>query len=95
MSADTARTAPTPERVDAMRDEVSTLAAEHAEHESKATRNARNEAMARWHAELGEGHLSAIARAAGLSRIQAGRIVKAERERVPGADPLPSHRFYQ
>lgn len=75
--------------------DVSELAAAYRITESKRARERRNEAMARWHDELGEGSLSAIGRAAGLSRIQAGRIVAAQRDRVPGQPAPPTRRYYQ
>jgi hypothetical protein len=62
---------------------------------SPRARNARNAMIVRWHGELGEGSLSSIARAAGVSRVQAGRIVRAARDTVPGQPPPPTRRYYQ
>ena len=59
------------------------------------TRGQRDEAIVRWHTELGAGSLSLIAREAGVSRVQAGRIVRAARETEPGQAPPPTRRYYQ
>lgn len=83
------------EKLEEMRAEVGLRAAMYREAESRSARERRNEAMARWHDELGEGSLSAIGRAAGLSRIQAGRIVAAQRDKVPGQPAPPTRRYYQ
>lgn len=59
------------------------------------TRQARDEALVRWHGILGPGSLSLIAREAGISRVQAGRIVRAHRETEPGQPPPPTRHYYQ
>jgi hypothetical protein len=64
--------------------------------ESKIDRERRNAAIVKWHDAKGEGWLSEIARLAEISRVQAGRIVKAAAEaKTSGAEPLPTRRYYQ
>lgn len=60
-----------------------------------ATRQTRDAAMVKWHKQLGEGSLSMIAREAGVSRVQAGRITKAAASAEPGKPPPPTRHFYQ
>ena len=64
--------------------------------ESRRARERRNETIYRWRKDLGEGSLSAIARAAGISRIQAGRIAAAYAEsEATGAPVRPTRHYYQ
>lgn len=71
------------------------VAARHAEHDSPRTRRERNAEIVRWHTDLGRGWLSAIAREARVSRVQAQRIVKAASEAVPGREIPPTRHYYQ
>lgn len=75
--------------------ELSRLVANHARTHSDQSRDARNAAIVRWHQQLGAGSLSLIARTAKVSRVQAGRIVKAASETTPGQPPPPTRRYYQ
>lgn len=65
----------------------------HAEQGSIRSLQDRNAVIVKWHKELGRGWLSAIAREAHVSRVQAQRIVKAASEARPG-EPIPSTRQY-
>ena len=79
-----------------MRRELRALGAKARETESKADRAKRNAAIVKWHNAQGEGWLSEIARLADVSRVQAGRIVKAAAEaKASGAEPLPTRHYYQ
>jgi hypothetical protein len=71
------------------------VAARHAEHDSPRTRRERNAEIVKWHQELGRGWLSAIAREAHVSRVQAQRIVKAASEAEPGKEIPPTRHYYQ
>lgn len=75
--------------------ELRRVARRHAEQRSIKSQDERNAAIARWHRELGRGWLSAIAREASVSRVQAQRIVKAASEAVPGQPAPPTRRYYQ
>jgi hypothetical protein len=80
----------------AMRDELERLGRKARKTQSIMDRAARNEAIVRWHDRQGEGWLSEIARLADVSRVQAGRIVKAAAEaKETGGEPLPTRRYYQ
>lgn len=64
--------------------------------ESRHARERRNETIYKWRKALGEGSLSAIARAAEISRIQAGRIAAAYAEAEATGQPVkPTRRYYQ
>ena len=80
-----------------MRRELERLGARARETESKIDRQKRNAAIVRWHTQQGEGWLSEIARLAGVSRVQAGRIVRAAAEAKESgrAEPLPTRHYYQ
>lgn len=80
-----------------MRRELERLGRKARATESKIDRAARNEAIVRWHLEKGEGWLSEIARLADVSRVQAGRIVKAaaDAKEQGRAEPLPTRHYYQ
>jgi hypothetical protein len=80
-----------------MRRELERLGAKARETESKIDRAKRNAAIVRWHDQQGEGWLSEIARLAGVSRVQAGRIVRAAAEAKESgrAEPLPTRHYYQ
>jgi hypothetical protein len=80
-----------------MRRELDRLGRKARDTESKIDRTKRNEAIVRWHEAKGDGWLSEIARLAGISRVQAGRIVRAAADaREQGRDePLPTRRYYQ
>ena len=65
----------------------------NAEIGSIKSRDERNAEIVKWHKALGRGWLSAIAREAHVSRVQAQRIVKAASEAKPG-QPIPSTRQY-
>jgi hypothetical protein len=75
--------------------ELHRLAANYRRTESKPARMARDAAIVRWRNLLGEGSLSMIAREAGVSRVQAGRIYKAHQATEPGQPIPPTRRFYQ
>ena len=81
----------------AMRSELERLGAKARRTQSIDDRRKRNEAIVRWHEAQGDGWLSEIARLAGISRVQAGRIVKAAAEaKEQGlAEPLPTRNYYQ
>lgn len=81
----------------AMRDELQRLGATARRTESKIDRAKRNAAIVSWHDQQGDGWLSEIARLAGISRVQAGRIVKAAADaKATGAsEPLPTRHYYQ
>ena len=80
----------------AMRRELEHLGAKAKTTESKIDRAKRNAAIVKWHTQQGEGWLSEIARLAGVSRVQAGRIVKAAADaRETGSEPLPTRHYYQ
>lgn len=66
----------------------------HAANPGKRTQDRRNAAIYRWHKELGRGYLSAIAREAGISRVQAGRIVKAAAVAEATGEPAKASRTY-
>lgn len=84
------------DQLEEMRAEVGLRAAMYQDTESKQARERRNEAIYKWHRALGDGSLSAIGRAAGLSRIQAGRIVAAYAEAETTGQPVkPTRRYYQ
>jgi hypothetical protein len=70
-------------------------AARHADQGSTKSLADRNAEIVRWHKELGRGWLSAIAREAHVSRVQAQRIVKAASETAPGQPIPPTRRYYQ
>ena len=80
-----------------MASELARLGRKARETESKIDRAKRNAAIVRWHDQQGEGWLSEIARLAGVSRVQAGRIVRAAAEaKEQGRDePLPTRHYYQ
>ena len=80
-----------------MRRELERLGARARETESKIDRQKRNAAIVRWHTQQGEGWLSEIARLAGVSRVQAGRIVRAAADAKESgrAEPLPTRHYYQ
>ena len=79
-----------------MRAELQRLGRKARETESRTDRAKRNDAIVRWHDQQGDGWLSEIARLAGISRVQAGRIVRAYAEaRESGAEPLPTRHYYQ
>jgi uncharacterized protein (DUF2336 family) len=79
-----------------MRRELERLGAKARETQSIIDRRKRNEAIVRWHDRQGDGWLSEIARLAGISRVQAGRIVRAAAEaQETGGEPLPTRRYYQ
>ena len=80
-----------------MASELARLGRKALETESKIDRAKRNAAIVRWHDQQGEGWLSEIARLAGVSRVQAGRIVRAAAEaKEQGRDePLPTRHYYQ
>jgi hypothetical protein len=79
-----------------MRRELERLGAKARDTESKIDRQRRNAAIVRWHEQQGDGWLSEIARLAGISRVQAGRIVRAAAEaRERGGEPLPTRHYYQ
>jgi hypothetical protein len=84
-----------PDLVDEMGRELAKLTARYRSTESKIDRVKRDAAIARWRRRLGDGSLSEIARKAGISRVQAGRIWAAaqESERT-GRPPLPTRRYY-
>ena len=75
--------------------ELHRLAATYRRTESKPARQARDAAIVRWREQLGEGSLSMIAREAGVSRVQAGRIFKAHQAAEPGGPIPPTRHFYQ
>lgn len=79
-----------------MRRELERLGRKARVTQSISDRQARNGAIVRWHDQQGEGWLSEIARLAGISRVQAGRIVKAAADaKESGGDPLPTRHYYQ
>ena len=79
-----------------MRAELQRLGRKARETESKIDRERRNAAIVRWHDTQGDGWLSEIARLAGISRVQAGRIVRAAADaKETGGEPLPTRRYYQ
>ena len=79
-----------------MRRELRALGAKARETESRIDREKRNAAIVRWHDAQGDGWLSEIARLAGISRVQAGRIVKAAADaKETGGEPLPTRHYYQ
>lgn len=76
--------------------ELARLARELARTESKIDRERRDQALYDWHKRLGPGSLSEIARQVGLSRVQAGRIVRAYRDaEETGLPRRPSRHYYQ
>lgn len=84
-----------PDLVEAMAHDLGRLAATYRRTESKIDRVKRDEALAAWRRRLGDGSLSEIARRAGLSRVQAGRIWAAQREaQATGRPARPSRHFY-
>ena len=84
-----------PDLVEQMARELTKLAAAYRRTESKNDRVKRDEALAAWRRRLGEGSLSEIARRAGLSRVQAGRIWAAQQEaQATGRPARPSRHFY-
>jgi hypothetical protein len=80
-----------------MRAELQRLGAKARKTQSIDDRRKRNEAIVAWHDRQGDGWLSEIARLAGISRVQAGRIVRAaaEAKEQGRAEPLPTRRYYQ
>jgi hypothetical protein len=80
-----------------MRRDLQRLGAKARETQSIIDRRKRNEAIVRWHDQQGDGWLSEIARLAGISRVQAGRIVRAaaEAKEQGRAEPLPTRHYYQ
>ena len=78
-----------------MAPELRRLGAKYRRTESKPDRQARDAAIVRWREQLGKGSLSLIAREAGVSRVQAGRIYKAHLAAEPGKPIPPTRRFYQ
>lgn len=80
-----------------MRAELRRLGAKAKETQSIIDRRRRNEAIVRWHDQQGDGWLSEIARLAGISRVQAGRIVRAaaDAKATGAAEPLPTRHYYQ
>jgi len=80
-----------------MRRELERLGAKARETQSIIDRRKRNEAIVRWHDRQGDGWLSEIARLAGISRVQAGRIVRAaaDAKEQGRAEPLPTRHYYQ
>ena len=79
-----------------MRTELQRLGRKARDTESKIDRERRNAAIVAWHDAKGEGWLSEIARLAEISRVQAGRIVRAAAEaKESGGEPLPTRRYYQ
>ena len=75
--------------------ELHRLAATYRRTESRPARMARDAAIVRWREQLGEGSLSMIAREAGVSRVQAGRIFKAHQAAGPDGKIPPTRQFYQ
>jgi|1185.fasta_scaffold1193986_2 hypothetical protein len=75
--------------------ELRRLGAAYRRTESRPARQARDAAIVKWREELGKGSLSLIAREAGVSRVQAGRIYKAHQAVEPGQPIPPTRRFYQ
>lgn len=75
--------------------EIKALALAHRRSDSTTTRTRRDDGIVAWHRSLGEGSLSLIARTAGISRVQAGRIVAAARHRARTGESLPTRHFYQ
>ena len=79
-----------------MRAELQRLGHRAQDTESKIDRAKRNAAIVKWHNAKGEGWLSEIARLAEVSRVQAGRIVRAAAEaQETGGEPLPTRHYYQ
>lgn len=80
-----------------MRAELQRLGAKARASESKIDRARRNTAIVKWHDTKGDGWLSEIARLAGISRVQAGRIVRAaaDAKETGATEPLPTRRYYQ
>jgi hypothetical protein len=78
-----------------MAPELRRLGAAYRRTESKPARMARDAAIVKWRERLGKGSLSLIAREAGVSRVQAGRIYKAHLAAEPGQPIPPTRRFYQ
>jgi hypothetical protein len=80
-----------------MRTELARLGRKARETQSITDRAKRNAAIVRWHESQGDGWLSEIARLAGISRVQAGRIVKAaaDAKEQGRAEPLPTRHYYQ
>ena len=79
-----------------MRAELQRLGRKAKATESKIDRANRNAAIVRWHDAKGDGWLSEIARLAEISRVQAGRIVRAAADaKESGGEPLPTRHYYQ
>ena len=84
-----------PALVEQMARELAKLAAIYRRTESKIDRTKRDAAIASWRRRLGDGSLSEIARKAGISRVQAGRIWAAAKEaEITGLPPRPTRHFY-
>lgn len=84
-----------PALVGEMARELARLAAIYRRTESKIDRTKRDAAIAKWRRRLGDGSLSEIARKAGISRVQAGRIWAAAKEaEATGRPPRPTRHFY-
>lgn len=80
-----------------MRRDLERLGAKARKTQSIDDRARRNAAIVAWHDRQGEGWLSEIARLAGISRVQAGRIVRAaaDAKEQGRAEPLPTRHYYQ
>ena len=85
-----------PDLVEQMGRELAKLTAAYARTESKIDRAKRDAAIAKWRRRLGDGSLSEIARRAGISRVQAGRIWAAAKEAEATGQPIrPTRHYYQ
>jgi DNA invertase Pin-like site-specific DNA recombinase len=84
-----------PDLVEEMGRELARLTAVYRRTESKIDRAKRDVAIAAWRRRLGDGSLSEIARRAGISRVQAGRIWAAQQEaQATGQPARPTRHFY-
>lgn len=84
-----------PDLVEEMSRELRKLTNRYRDTESKIDRAKRDAAIASWRRRLGDGSLSEIARKAGISRVQAGRIWAAQQEaQATGRPPRPTRHFY-
>lgn len=85
-----------PDLVTEMGAELRKLTAAYHRTESKIDRSRRDAAIAKWRRRLGDGSLSEIARRAGISRVQAGRIWAAAKEAEATGQPIrPTRHYYQ
>jgi hypothetical protein len=85
-----------PDLIAEMSRELHRLTTAYARTESKIDRSKRDAAIAKWRRRLGDGSLSEIARRAGISRVQAGRIWAAAKEAEATGQPIrPTRHYYQ